>query len=114
MPAYRKSLRIATRLADARARSADRTRGFCVEYHQRMRSLRPALRHARHHLDRRHRVAFFAGCVGSLVFGPVNEATVRVLTRNGFDVHTLASEPCCGAMASPRSPARAWRTASAP
>jgi glycolate oxidase iron-sulfur subunit len=39
------------------------------------------------------------GCVGSVVSGSINRACVRVITENGFDVHLLAEEPCCGAMA---------------
>jgi glycolate oxidase iron-sulfur subunit len=31
--------------------------------------------------------------------GAVNRAAVRVLAANGFDVHLLSSEPCCGALA---------------
>ena len=48
--------------------------------------------------QRRHRVAFFTGCVGSLVFGPVNEATVRVLARNGCEVVVPREQGCCGAL----------------
>ena len=44
-------------------------------------------------------VIFLRGCVGSVVSGAVNEACVRVLSLNGFDVHVLREEPCCGALA---------------
>ncbi len=47
----------------------------------------------------RGNVVLLRGCVGSVVSGPVNAACVRVIARNGFDVHLLANEPCCGAMA---------------
>jgi Fe-S oxidoreductase len=32
------------------------------------------------------------------LFGPVNHATVRVLTRNGFEVVVPAAQRCCGAL----------------
>ncbi len=44
-------------------------------------------------------VILLQGCIGSVVSKALNRACVRVLARNGFDVHLLASEPCCGAMA---------------
>lgn len=48
---------------------------------------------------RRGTVLFLRGCVGSVVSAGINAACVRVLTRNGFDVHILSKEPCCGALA---------------
>ena len=47
---------------------------------------------------RRGRVAFFAGCVMPEFFGHVNEATVRVLAENGFEVHVPRPQFCCGAL----------------
>lgn len=47
---------------------------------------------------RRHRVAFFTGCVADHLFPGVNAATVRVLTENGCDVEVIADEACCGAL----------------
>lgn len=44
------------------------------------------------------RVAFFAGCVQSLIFAEVNRATVRVLTRNGCQVDVPRGQVCCGAL----------------
>ena len=44
------------------------------------------------------RVAMLDGCVMPLVFGPVNEATVRVLTRGGCDVVFPKGQTCCGAL----------------
>ncbi|HVS71796.1 MAG TPA: heterodisulfide reductase-related iron-sulfur binding cluster [Phycisphaerae bacterium] len=44
-------------------------------------------------------VVLLRGCVGSLLSGAVNGAAVKVLVANGFDVHVLAEEPCCGALA---------------
>jgi glycolate oxidase iron-sulfur subunit len=48
--------------------------------------------------ERRGRVAFFTGCVMPELFGPVNEATVRVLARNGFEVQIPRGQRCCGAL----------------
>ncbi|PTX60325.1 glycolate oxidase iron-sulfur subunit [Melghirimyces profundicolus] len=47
---------------------------------------------------RKERVALLTGCVMDAVFGDVNEATVRVLTRNGYEVHIPRSQTCCGAL----------------
>jgi glycolate oxidase iron-sulfur subunit len=47
---------------------------------------------------RRYRVAFFAGCVANLFFAGLNEATVRVLARNGCEVLIPAGQGCCGAL----------------
>ena len=44
------------------------------------------------------RVAMLSGCVMPLVYGPVNEATVRVLARNGCDVLTPRAQGCCGSL----------------
>ncbi len=46
---------------------------------------------------RRGRVAFFVGCVQEAFLSPVNEATIRVLQRNGYEVHFPAGQTCCGA-----------------
>jgi glycolate oxidase iron-sulfur subunit len=43
-------------------------------------------------------VMLFAGCVGSGLFARVNDATARVLSVNGFQVQTPASQVCCGAL----------------
>jgi len=47
---------------------------------------------------RRARVAFLSGCVTPLLFGEINEATVRVLRRNGCDVVIPAGQGCCAAL----------------
>jgi len=47
---------------------------------------------------RRGRVAFFSGCLMPEVFGPVNAATIEVLTRNGFEVEVPDGQGCCGAL----------------
>jgi len=46
---------------------------------------------------RRARVALLNGCVMPLLFGDVNDATVRVLRRNGCDV-IFPKQSCCGAL----------------
>ncbi|MDO8531745.1 MAG: (Fe-S)-binding protein [Dehalococcoidia bacterium] len=48
--------------------------------------------------ERRMRVAFFSGCVMPVFYGPVHEATLRVLTRNGCEVVVPAAQTCCGAL----------------
>ncbi len=48
--------------------------------------------------ERRARVAFFAGCIANLTFARLNEATIRVLTRNGCEVVVPADQGCCGAL----------------
>jgi glycolate oxidase iron-sulfur subunit len=47
--------------------------------------------------DKRGTVAFFIGCIQEAFLAPVNEATIRVLQRNGYDVHFPAGQTCCGA-----------------
>jgi Fe-S oxidoreductase len=46
----------------------------------------------------RYRVGLFTGCVMPLVYGPVHEATLRVLRRNGCEVHVPRDQVCCGAL----------------
>jgi glycolate dehydrogenase iron-sulfur subunit len=46
----------------------------------------------------RYRVAFFAGCIANLAFARLNEATVRVLARNGCEVVIPEAQGCCGAL----------------
>jgi glycolate oxidase iron-sulfur subunit len=47
---------------------------------------------------RRYRVAFLAGCIANLTFSRLNEATVRVLQKNGCDVVIADGQGCCGAL----------------
>ena len=47
---------------------------------------------------RRYRVAFFAGCIANLTFARLNEATIRVLQRNGCEVVVPEDQGCCGAL----------------
>jgi len=48
--------------------------------------------------ERRHRVAFLAGCIANVSFARLNEATVRVLQKNGCEVMIPAAQVCCGAL----------------
>ncbi len=47
--------------------------------------------------EQRGKVAFFIGCIQEAFLARVNEATIRVLQRNGFEVHFPAGQTCCGA-----------------
>ncbi len=47
---------------------------------------------------KRGTVAFMQGCIQRGFFGDVNAATVRVLTAEGFEVHSPRSPRCCGAL----------------
>jgi glycolate oxidase iron-sulfur subunit len=65
-------------------------------------------------VTRRGSVILLRGCVGSVVSGGINAACVRVLSLNGFDVHLLPAEPCCGALAAhANDPASAHELAAA-
>lgn len=48
--------------------------------------------------EERYRVAMLTGCVMPLAFGPTNEATIRVLQRNGCRVILPAGQICCGSL----------------
>jgi glycolate oxidase iron-sulfur subunit len=47
---------------------------------------------------RRYRVAFMAGCIANVCFARLNEATVRVLQKNGCEVVVPKDQGCCGAL----------------
>lgn len=47
---------------------------------------------------RKYRVAMMAGCIANVSFARLNEATVRVLQKNGCDVVIPAGQTCCGAL----------------
>jgi glycolate oxidase iron-sulfur subunit len=49
--------------------------------------------------ERRGTVALLAGCVQDVWFRHVNEATIRVLSRNGWRVVVPRGQSCCGALA---------------
>ena len=46
----------------------------------------------------RHRVAFLSGCIANVSFARLNEATVRVLQKNGCEVVVPDHQGCCGAL----------------
>ncbi|OJY42420.1 heterodisulfide reductase-related iron-sulfur binding cluster [Pseudonocardia sp. 73-21] len=48
--------------------------------------------------SRRGRVALLSGCVQDVFFHRVNEATVRVLAAEGYDVLVPRDQQCCGAL----------------
>ena len=48
--------------------------------------------------EARMRVGLLSGCVMPQVQGDTMEATVRVLTRNGCQVHVPTGQGCCGAL----------------
>ena len=47
--------------------------------------------------EKRGEVAFFIGCIQEAFMAQVNEATIRVLQRNGYEVHFPPGQTCCGA-----------------
>jgi len=48
--------------------------------------------------ERRYRVALMAGCIANVSFARLNEATVRVLQKNGCEVAVPEGQGCCGAL----------------
>jgi glycolate oxidase iron-sulfur subunit len=48
--------------------------------------------------EKKYRVAFMAGCIANVSFARMNEATVRVLQRNGCEVVIPGDQGCCGAL----------------
>ncbi|MCX6623279.1 MAG: (Fe-S)-binding protein, partial [Acidobacteria bacterium] len=48
--------------------------------------------------ERKYRVAFLAGCIANVAFARLNEATVRVLRKNGCEVVLPGDQTCCGAL----------------
>jgi Fe-S oxidoreductase len=48
--------------------------------------------------EHRAKVAMLNGCVMPILFGDVNEATVRVLRRNGCEIVFPQAQTCCGAL----------------
>jgi glycolate dehydrogenase iron-sulfur subunit len=47
---------------------------------------------------KRYRVAFLGGCIANVSFARLNEATVRVLQKNGCEVAIPDGQNCCGAL----------------
>lgn len=52
------------------------------------------------HEGEKHRghVALLSGCIASVSFAELNQATVRVLTKNGISVEIPKDQGCCGAL----------------
>lgn len=48
--------------------------------------------------ERRYRVAMLGGCIANVFFARLNDATVRVLQKNGCEVTVPADQGCCGAL----------------
>jgi glycolate oxidase iron-sulfur subunit len=48
--------------------------------------------------EKRYKVALLAGCIANVSFARLNEATVRVLRKNGCEVHIPGAQNCCGAL----------------
>jgi glycolate oxidase iron-sulfur subunit len=48
--------------------------------------------------EQRYRVAMLGGCIANVSFARLNEATVRVLRKNGCEVTIPAGQTCCGAL----------------
>lgn len=48
--------------------------------------------------ERKYRVALLTGCVMSVMFAQTNEATARVLSKNGCEVVIPPGMGCCGAL----------------
>jgi len=48
--------------------------------------------------NRKYRVAFLSGCIANVAFARLNEATVRVLQKNGCEVVVPKDQGCCGAL----------------
>ncbi len=48
--------------------------------------------------ERRLRVAMMAGCLANVSFARLNEATIRVLQKNGIEVIVPQGQGCCGAL----------------
>src|SRR5579875_2161623 len=48
--------------------------------------------------ERRGRVALLTGCVQQVLAPQINEATIRLLTRSGFEVVVPPDSGCCGAL----------------
>ena len=70
--------------------------------------LLPDIRNRKHHValgsvfpaqgEKKFRVAVMTGCVMNEIFGDINQATIRVLQRNGCDVVVPGEQVCCAAL----------------
>jgi len=73
----------------------EKAEGMMPALHQPLRQRLPELTPAKG--ERRGTVAFFLGCVMTLMYPEVSRETVRVLSHQGFDVYTPKQQKCCGA-----------------
>ncbi len=48
---------------------------------------------------KRGSIALLLGCIGDVFTQNVNDATIHILQRLGYDVHTIPEITCCGALA---------------
>jgi glycolate oxidase iron-sulfur subunit len=48
--------------------------------------------------ERKHRIGFISGCIMGQLQGETNQASVRVLARNGCEVVVPEDQGCCGAL----------------
>lgn len=48
--------------------------------------------------ERKARVALMRGCAQSVLDPAINEAAIRLLTRNGVEIVSIENEGCCGAL----------------
>jgi glycolate oxidase iron-sulfur subunit len=48
--------------------------------------------------ETRYRVALLGGCIANVFFARLNEATLRVLRKNGCEVTIPSDQTCCGAL----------------
>jgi Fe-S oxidoreductase len=106
---YRRRLRFAFALLRLYQRTGlqDLVRFFLPEKLREMEQLLPAIpsQFFKPHVGiapaigaRHATVGMLDGCVMPLLFGDVNDATVRVFRRNGCDVIFPRSQTCCGAL----------------
>jgi len=73
----------------------DKAEGMIPELSQPLRQNLPELSPARG--EKRGTVAFFLGCVMTLMYAEVSRQTVKILNHQGFDVITPKTQKCCGA-----------------
>lgn len=73
----------------------DKAEGMMPELHPPLRQTIPQLSPATG--EKRGTVAFFLGCVMTLMYAEVSKQTVKILNHQGFDVITPKTQKCCGA-----------------
>jgi len=73
----------------------DKAEGMIPELHKPLRETLPQFSPATG--EKRGTVAFFLGCVMTLMYAEVSRQTVKILNHQGFDVITPKLQKCCGA-----------------